>query len=159
MEMEVSESNCLPRAIVTAPDPGGSEYPTIACNVIEAQPSDRCDCGQPGRSATPEALVTPVLKQLTLNSRCGADGQASCNPDDFCVCQIIQETGADLSACVQDLPVDSAGFCYIEDPKSPALQQCLPSIPRRFRFVAEDSAKIPMDGAHLFIACEGMPVP
>jgi len=56
------------------------------------------------------------------------------------------------------LPTDTPGFCYIDDSTSPALRRC-PSIQQQvLRFVEQDGAKIPADGALLFLACEGSSV-
>ncbi|HYQ44395.1 MAG TPA: hypothetical protein VER11_20570 [Polyangiaceae bacterium] len=146
---------CLPRVLGTKPDTGGSEFGAIGCKVIEVQASGRCDCGRPGRGAAPSAIVSGVFAKLQTSGACGATGQPKCDSADFCACQITQETGDDLTACVLNAATPTPGFCYIDEPTSSALEQCPPNQQQRLRFVGEGDAKIPAEGALLFMACEG----
>jgi hypothetical protein len=155
---EALGAKCLPRALATVPDKGGSEYPAVDCNVVEVQASDHCDCEQPGRAAPPAALVPPMFSELRSQGLCGSAGNASCDADNFCLCQIKQATGDELTACVAEASPESPGFCYIDDPNSPALAQCPPHQQRKLRFVGDGSAKIPAAGAQLFVACGGHPL-
>ena len=147
---------CLPRPLITVPDKGGSLSPATACHVIEVQAIDRCDCAQAGRSAAPSALVSSVLQQLALSGTCGpSPGQPKCDAANFCLCQINQETAADLDSCVANQPTTRAGFCYIDDSTSSALRQCPLNQQQKLRFVEQQGVKIPAPGAVMFLACDG----
>ena len=153
---EALNQKCLPRAIETVPDKNGSSAPAIACNVIEVQPATGCDCGRPGRSPAASAFLAPVFNQLKSGGNCGDGvGQSKCDAASFCVCQINQETGDALTSCVANLPTDEPGFCYIDDSTSSALRTCPKNQPHTLRFVAAGDAKIPAEGALLFVACQG----
>jgi hypothetical protein len=71
------------------------------------------------------------------------------------MCQINQETGADLTACRANATVSMPGFCYIDDPASPALVNCPSSEKQILRFVDGAESKTPTQGATTFIACQG----
>jgi hypothetical protein len=145
---------CLPRALNTVPDPTGGFGQTIGCNMIEVQPGTECDCTKPGRSPAPAALLPAVFSQLKISGGCGdAAGQSQCDAANFCACQIKQETGDELLACVANQPT-TPGFCYIDEPTSSALAQCPATQPQKLRFVGEDAVKIPAEGARLFLACD-----
>jgi hypothetical protein len=72
------------------------------------------------------------------------------------MCEIKQEAGADLVACEANAGTLSPGFCYIDDPASPAVAHCPSNDQRVIRFV-ESAAKLPADGALTFLACEATP--
>jgi len=152
---EALVGKCLPRALTTIEDPTGGSAKTVGCNVIEAQPSTSCDCNKPGRSEAPSALLPAVFRQLRNTGSCGeGTGQSKCDAEDFCVCQIKQETGDDLVACIANQS-SAPGFCYIDDPTSSALAQCPRNQPQTLRFIGEGAATIPAAGARLFLACDG----
>ena len=153
---EALHAKCLPRPIETVPDKNGGYSQAIGCNMIEVQESTDCDCGQPGRSPAPAALLTAVFNQLKAGGSCGdAAGQSKCDLASFCVCQINQETGDDLSACVANAPLATPGFCYIDDSSSSALRDCPANQRQKLRFVEQGEAKIPAEGALMFLACQG----
>ncbi|HEY0464356.1 MAG TPA: hypothetical protein VGC79_09120 [Polyangiaceae bacterium] len=147
---------CLSRPIVTGPDANGGPVQAIGCNVIEVQKSNVCDCTQPGRSPAPSALGPALFNSLQNSGNCGnSAGQSACDAANFCLCQIHQETGEDLSSCVANAPTNTPGFCYIDDSTSSALRGCEPNRQQLLRFIGQGDAKIPADGALLFLACKG----
>jgi len=152
---EALRAKCLPRSILTGPDQNGGPAQTIACDVIEVQKFDACDCGQPGRAPAASTLASAVFKQLEITGICGSAGQSSCDAASFCACKIHQETGEDLSRCVANAATDTPGFCYIDDSTSSALRSCPKNQRQLLRFIGQGSAKIPADGALLFLACNG----
>jgi len=150
---------CLPRAIETRPDKNGGPAQAIGCNIIEVQKSNACDCGRPGRSPTLSTVSQSVIRQLKNTGYCGdSAGQSQCDVANFCVCEIHQETGEDLGNCVANLPTETPGFCYIDDSTSSALKNCPKNQQQVLRFIEQDGAKIPADGALLFLACVGASV-
>ena len=156
---EALRAKCLPRPIVAGPDKDGGPAQAIGCNVVEVQKSNDCECGQPGRSPLPSALAGAVLRELQLTGSCGGSpGQSTCDAASFCLCQIHQETGDDLSSCVANAATDTPGFCYIDDSTSSALRNCPPNQQQVLRFIEQDGAKIPAEGALLFLACSGAQV-
>jgi hypothetical protein len=145
---------CLPRAIAHTEDSSGNN--TISCQIVEAQKTGSCNCGQPGRSPADPTLVPAVFRQLEESGTCGPGvGQTPCDATGFCMCDINQEQGADLTSCEANVSTPTAGFCYIDDPASAALKNCPTSQKRLIRFVDQGSAKTPADGALTFIACPG----
>jgi hypothetical protein len=142
---------CLPRPPEI--DPNTKQ---VACEVIEARPSGCGDCSQPGRAPADAQLVSAVRSELQASGICGVSGKPDCST--FCQCQIEQESGTDLSACEQGQPLDTPGYCYIDDPKSPAVEHCPPTQKRVLQFIDSPSNRIPANDAVAFIACQGAPV-
>lgn len=142
---------CLPRPAQI--DPVTKQ---VQCKVVEAQVGN-CDCTQPGRDQVPDALLASVRKQLEATGNCDVTGQPACS--EYCGCQIVQEQGPDLEACRNNQPESSLGlpgYCYIDDPASPALKNCPANQKRLLRFVSGSGGqKIPAPGAYAFIACLG----
>jgi hypothetical protein len=144
------QGKCLPRALT--PDPVTQQVP---CRVIEAQKSG-CDCTLPGRATADAAIIPVVQAQLQTAGDCGGTGQAACST--FCECEISQETGADLTSCEAD-ETAPPGYCYIDDPSSPAVQGGPVNEKRLLRFVDSDATHpTPAPGAIAFIACDGAPI-
>lgn len=143
------KGKCLPRPLEK--DAEGK----VLCKVIEAQKSG-CDCALPGRGPADPAILRAVRDQLELTGQCGKGTQESC--DSWCECEILQETGADLTSC-QSGGGAPAGYCYVDsDPmqlaKCPSNQQQL----LRFMDGNNGQVKTPAQGAVAFIACLGAPV-
>jgi hypothetical protein len=146
---------CLPRAPQMDP-----ETHQVACQVIEARPSG-CDCTLPGRRPidvkSDPGIIPAVRAELAASGNCGVPGKPACSS--FCECEIQQEgdqgDAADLTACQQDKMPSQPGYCYIDDPKSSAVEHCAPNQKRILRFVDSPSNRIPADGAIAFIACLG----
>jgi hypothetical protein len=152
---EALHGKCLPRPIEVEPAENGGPAQTIGCDVIEVQNSDACDCGAPGRSPVSSELLPAIFAQLKANGYCSAAGQSKCDATSFCMCQIDQETGEELSNCVAGLPTSTPGFCYIQDSSSPALRHCPSNQRQVLRFVEQDGAQTPAEGALAFLACQG----
>ena len=147
---EALQGKCLPRAL--APDPVTQQVP---CDVIEAQKSG-CDCTLPGRGPADPTVIPAVLAQLQASGNCGGAGQVACST--FCECAILQESGDGLIACQADQAAPP-GYCYIDDPNSPAVVNCPVNQKRLLRFVDSDAThQTPAAGAIAFIACEGAPL-
>jgi len=152
---EALRGKCLPRPIAVEPGANGGPGQAIGCNVIEVQKSADCDCGRQGRSPVPSELLSAVFDQLRASGNCGAAEQSKCDAATFCMCQIDQETGDELSNCVANLPTSTPGFCYIQDSSSPALRHCPLNQQQVLRFIEHDDAKTPAEGALVFLACQG----
>jgi hypothetical protein len=147
---EALKGKCLPRAIET--DPVTHQ---VQCEVIEAQKSG-CDCTLPGRGPADPTIISAVEEQLQNAGTCGAAGQPACSS--FCECEILQETGDGLTACEADQTAPP-GYCYIDDPTSPAVKNCPDNQKRLLRFVDSDAThQTPAAGAIAFIACLGAPI-
>ena len=150
-------AGCLPRALLHVKDANGSDTAAISCGVLEVRAAGSCDCSQAGRSAVDPRVLPATYQQLSSASECGATAQPACDATGFCACEINQETGADLQACVSDSTPSAAGFCYIDDPASTFVAAC-PSDERRiFRFVSAPSNELPAPDALTFIVCEDAP--
>jgi hypothetical protein len=147
------KGKCLPRAIQKNTDG------TVECEVIEAQKAGQCDCTLPGRAPADPAIYPAVFNQLSTTGTCGdAPGQAKCDQSGFCMCEITQEQ-AGLSACESGQTTGpEAGYCYIDDPTSPALKNCPDNQKRLLNFVSAGNGKTPAQGAIAFIACLGAPI-
>lgn len=145
------KGKCLPRRVETDPD-----TQQVLCKVIEAQPAGACDCKLAGRGEVEPVLIPAVDRELAARQHCGGKDQPSCSS--FCKCEILQEqSAADLAACRAGEKAPP-GFCYIDDPASPAVKSCLSNEKRTLRFVDSDSAhRTPAQGAFAFIACVGAP--
>lgn len=142
---------CLPRPVQA--DPVTKQ---VQCKVVEAQRGS-CDCAQPGRAPVNSALLGSVRDELASTGNCGGPKQPACS--EFCGCEIAQEKDADLDACRNNAPessLSSPGYCYIDDPASPALKNCPANEKRLLRFVSgRGGQRIPAPGAVAFIACAG----
>jgi len=156
------QGKCLPRALAsqTAADGGPEVTGTgqVACQVIETRASG-CDCNLPGRKAvSPEssAVLASIRSQLQVNGSCDVAGKPAC--DSFCQCEVRQESGADLTACQKNQDPEQPGYCYIDDPSSPAVANCPANQKRILRFADTPSNRIPANGAIAFIACLGAPL-
>jgi hypothetical protein len=60
---------------------------------------------------------------------------------------------------VQGQPLDTPGYCYIDDPKSPAVEHCPPTQKRVLQFIDSPSNRIPANDAVAFVACQGPRLP
>jgi hypothetical protein len=150
------QGQCLPRAPRIDP-----ETHQVQCSVIEARPNPTsCDCKAPGRAVPDARLLPAVLRQLQADGQCGAPGQVACTS--FCECEILQESaGPALDACLKDEapPAGSPpGYCYIDDPGSPALANCPSNEKRILHFVSPNGQPIPAADAIAVVACIGSPV-
>ena len=155
---EALKGKCLPRKLQheLAPD-GVTVTQSVECEVIEAQRAGKCDCTLPGRAPATADIKPAVFRQLASSGTCGtAMGQATCDEsaNGFCMCEIKQEDGADLTNCQAGSPAP-AGYCYIDDPNSALLKNCPDNQKRLLRFVDDATTKTPAQGAIAFIACLG----
>ena len=144
------QGRCLPRQIQVDP-----QSKQVLCTMVEAQEGSSCDCHAEGRAPLDPDTVAAVQRQLVDSGICGRTGQPPCST--FCQCEIKQEEGENLEACREDrdLPIP-AGFCYVDDPSSPLLQNCPENEKRLLRFVnATNGQRTPATGAVAFIACLG----
>ena len=122
------------------------------CLIAEAFESDACDCSTPGRRPASREAARLTVPQLETAGLCaGADCAR------YCICEIEQETGAELDACRNAL--DTAGladgWCYV-DPAAglgnPSLvMNCYSTDQRLIRFAAP-----PAGQSNVFIACEAL---
>jgi hypothetical protein len=147
---EVLGPRCLPRSLET---PGLAQ---IACSVVEARLGTSCSCSDPGRTELPRldatfGIVQDALMQAGL---CGGATGVACS--DYCMCEIEQLSGAELSACQSSLqdPTGVYGFCYV-DPENgigvPEIVAACPSTQRRvIRFLGVEA---PAPDAATFVVC------
>ncbi len=147
------QGKCLPRAPRIDP-----ETHRLQCAVIEARPpGSTCDCNTAGRRVPDARLLPDLQRQLGTDGQCGGPGQVACAS--FCECEILPEAaGPALDACLRDEPVPAGsppGYCYIDDPSSPALTNCPSNEKRLLRFVSPDAQPVPAAGAVALIACVG----
>jgi hypothetical protein len=153
-------ATCLPRPLV-------AENNEVPCTVVEAfQPpmGTACSCTDPGRralegdTAKVRGAVEDELKALSL---CGGNSGVSCAS--YCMCEIIQFSGAELDTCQNSEtdPMNIYGYCYVDpyaDPPqgNPALVADCPDTQRQIiRFLGPD---VPKPRALGFIACLGASV-
>jgi hypothetical protein len=158
---EALKGKCLPRALQHVPDANGNPTPAVECQVIEAQKAGMCDCSLPGRKIADSLIYPAVFRQLEASGTCGsAAGQTKCDTTGFCMCEITQEVDtpggpADLTTCQANGMPSQAGYCYIDNPVSPALKNCPDNQKRLLKFVDGPNTKTPAQGAIAFIACLG----
>ncbi len=140
---------CVPRQLT--PD---DETRRVPCAMVEALPRDASGQCEPcssirGRQAPNLRVARAVRGQLDDVGRCR---DASC--EEYCLCEIQQAEGADLTACQTDPSASTPGYCYIDAEAKvgdPALVQDCPN-QRGLRFVGDET---PRNGAQTFIACVG----
>jgi hypothetical protein len=162
------KGKCLPRPLEVGADGG------VPCVVVEARLPDAggtctpCDDANalPGRKNIESPAMDPVVRtQLAEGGYCSESGGTRC--DQYCLCEISQYTGDDLTNCQtqQAEPTSPKGYCYVdgnpapgEDPGSndvaarrQIVANCPASQPRLLRFATE----VPQKGAIAFIACLG----
>jgi hypothetical protein len=151
-------AGCLPIMLPIDTNPASPTFGEVACQVVETS-AGPCDCSEPGRAPVDPNLVTSIRVSLQADGKCGATGQAACAS--FCMCEIVQESGVAATSCKAD-PVAAAadtsvpaGFCYANDPASPALAQCPSNQKQKLLFVSPSTEPTPTPGSVLFLACAG----
>jgi hypothetical protein len=147
---------CLPRPLQADP-----QTHQVLCKVIEAQPAGAtCNCKAPGRAPVDSQIVPAVQRELRADGHCGNPGQPLCAS--FCQCEILQESsGPALDACRLGLPAPAGsppGYCYIDDPASPAVKHCAPNQKRKLQFVSVGEQQTPASGAVAVVTCLGASV-
>jgi hypothetical protein len=175
---EALTAKCLPRPLAPETAAGSPEFGKVPCAVVEVRPrpqtGEACSQCVPGTGLLPlegdRKKVEPAVREYLRNQgQCGLQGLPSC--DQFCLCEIEQFTGDDLTACRTQLtdPADLYGYCYIdpaaseangEDPAivrgEEALVESCPDTQRRvLRFLGEN---LPARDGLAFIACIGAAV-
>jgi hypothetical protein len=151
-------AGCLPIMLPSDTNHASPTFGEVACQVVETS-AGSCDCSKPGRAPVDPNLVTSIRVSLQSDGNCGASGQTACAS--FCMCEIVQESGVAATACKAD-PVAAAadtsvpaGFCYANDPASPALAQCPSNQKQKLLFVSPSTEPTPTPGSVLFLACSG----
>lgn len=158
---EALKGKCTPRALAFEKGPDGGPTNQVACEVIEAQKAGKCNCPDAttptaGRVAADPQIKDAVFRQLNTAGSCGNAGQVACDDANFCMCEIVQEQGQPLADCLADKATAATpGYCYIDDPASPALMNCPANEKRLLRFVSDGMTQVPAQGAIAFIACLG----
>ncbi len=159
---EALKGKCLPRPIQT------NNQGQVLCKVIEAQKSGCGDCTAAGRGpATDPQLMSAVQDQLMATGNCGHTGQVACST--WCQCEILQESGTDLTTCQTNQPVKTPGYCYIDKTAEnapganvaaieAALSKCPSNQQQLLHFQDSPTEKTPAQGAVAFIACLGAPI-
>ncbi|HEY3493118.1 MAG TPA: hypothetical protein VGK73_00475 [Polyangiaceae bacterium] len=126
------------------------------CAVIEAHRAEACECDESlGRMEPSDDDVGDALGQLRSDHQCGDTTGIDC--DSFCLCEIRELEGDDLSACQNELvePTESHGFCYIDTQSgtvNPAIVRSCPGYAKRaLRFTGEG---VVTDGAFALVVCD-----
>ncbi len=95
-----------------------------------------------------------IRQQLLATGACGTSTTLPCA--DFCTCYVIQENG---SGCKTDpvayamIGTVSSGFCYADDPTSPALAACPANEKQKILFVSKSFDPMPQPNAQVFLIC------
>jgi hypothetical protein len=155
---EALKGKCLPRKLAKVPGADGAPTNQVECQVIEAQKAGQCDCSVGGRQPADPAIFPAIARQLQALNTCGGTNQPPCTEAGFCICEVRQEQGQALLDCqANSMAVATPGYCYIDDPASPALKDCPDNQKQLLRFVDDGSGmnKVPAQGATAFIACLG----
>jgi hypothetical protein len=159
---------CLPRQLAPQTNPEPPEtFGQVPCKVVEALPlaatNNVCDCAAAGRKTLEpgDPLDAAVRKELAELQICGGSSVTGLGCNDYCLCEILQFTGDNLSQCQATKTASTAGYCYI-DPSigvgNPDLvKDCQPTEHRILQFVDDEATGIdtPQKGAVAFIACAG----
>lgn len=171
---EALTAKCLPRPLAPETQEGSPEFGKVPCAVVEVRPkTGECAVCEPSAGRIPlsgdkEKVIPAVREYLRNQGQCDADGLTRCS--EFCLCEINQFTGDDLTACrTQAAPEGLNGYCYIdpaasaangEDPAIIAGEEALvatcPDTQRRvLRF---QGTNLPARDGLAFIACIGAAV-
>ncbi|HEY3496627.1 MAG TPA: hypothetical protein VGK73_18135 [Polyangiaceae bacterium] len=156
-------SQCLPRPLPIESNPESPEFGHVPCAIVETvAPSGTCSCdaarGRISLEAASPNLRSAVEEQLTIRGVCGGDTGRPCR--DYCLCQLEQLEGDELSACQAGADDPNAyGYCYVDPAQgigNPELVAACGETKRRvLRFVGEG---LPANGSDTFIACVGAPL-
>jgi hypothetical protein len=173
---EALTAKCLPRPLAPETAMGSPEFGKVPCAVVEVRPrpqtGEECSpCGT-GRHLLEgdRKKVEPAVREYLRNQgQCGLQGLPGC--DQFCLCEIDQFTGADLTTCRTELayPESMYGYCYIDPAASEASNEdpaivagernlvasCPPTQQRVLRFLGDN---LPARDGLAFIACIGAAV-
>jgi hypothetical protein len=111
-----SVRTCFPQPLDLVTDPQSPDYGRVPCVLITAARVETpyCDCTLAGYAPVTDAQAALARDELRVGSLCEG---ACC--DDYCFCQLLQLSGADLDYCqgrIPELPPDTYphGFCYVE---------------------------------------------
>jgi hypothetical protein len=152
-QLSLKSGGCLPR-----PLPVNALLAQTTCSVVEANGVNACNCSQAARAPVDANLVTVIRQQLLGSGNCGVSGQPAC--EKFCICEILQEMGTYGTECKTDTVAASqtlitAGFCYADDPASPALANCPANEQQKILFVSTAEEPTPSPDALAFLVCPG----
>jgi len=143
----------------------------VGCRLVEAVPPISTNgmdcttfCTKNQRTVASGSLASDTTRALQNTKTCDTTGGVSCSA--MCLCQLNQETGANLNTCQNDpdgptitsLP---PGFCYVEPAEGAGsntnlVAQCPASKKRIWRFGGNNPASgtnVPLNGAYLFAMC------
>jgi hypothetical protein len=175
---EALTAKCLPRPLAPETVEGSPEFGKVPCAVVEVRPrpqtGEQCNECIPGTGLLPlvgdRKKVEPAVREYLRNQgQCGLQGLPNC--DQFCLCEIEQFTGDDLTTCRTQLapPESMYGYCYIDPAASEAsgedpaivlgerdlVESCPPTQKRVLRFLGDN---LPARDGLAFIACIGAAV-
>jgi hypothetical protein len=128
---------------------GPDRFRDSECVVVEARPTDACDCdpstGRTAPTGLAEELATDAADELR---------DVGLDPNGYCLCQVTPLGGEALDACLNTADGgDGAGYCFI-DPENghgdASLVAHCPAGKYRLRFVGTD---LPAAGAITFSEC------
>jgi hypothetical protein len=146
------------------------------CNVVEVVSNDRLngpDCSaycqsigrNVGTAAVPASIVADVTAAMQNAKICDAIGQPACSS--LCVCQLPQETGANLTACQNATDgtenLIPPGFCYVDPDRgagsNPDIVASCPRAARQLiRYAGNNptggsGVAVPLPGSFVFLSC------
>ena len=170
---EKLKGSCLPRPLTINAD--GS----LPCAVIEVVPGSKLNgvdcatyCKNEQRNVpnppTPQ-MSAAVLASMKQSNLCDEPGGPTCSS--MCLCELPQETGANLTGCQNDDDATAnqslpPGYCYIDATLNPPLgdpslvAKCPETERRILRFVGNcptctQGVAVPLGGAIVYTACQG----
>jgi hypothetical protein len=153
---------CLPRKLAPDADRASATFGQVPCSVVEAVPdvdgACGCDATQGRKDIESVDLRQAVRVELEANRLCGGDTSVNCNS--FCLCEVKQLEGADLTACqAGSKDPNRYGYCYVDADQGigdPALvSQCPATQKRLLRWTGEG---LPANGSSMMMACLGAPL-
>ena len=145
---------CLPLPLtVSASDPTH-----VACHVAEIEPNisqtdDACDCSVDGLSNASAAVQQRAFDDLTSHGFCGGTTQLNC--DEYCVCEIPELAGDDLTSCQNDVKYAGTtdGFCYVDPAQGAGDALLVASCPSTRKRYVRFSGSFPHLDATPFVDC------
>lgn len=147
-QLRFSEGSCLPRELPS--DSTGM----IPCEVVEVSKAAG-SCTDRGRLALAPSVALAALQYMEEKGFCGENAPVDC-AESFFLCGIVQLEGAERETCLSDAAdpetFQASGFCYIDDPESPLVDDCDVTQKRQLRMVGQD---VPVAGSVIVLVCGG----
>jgi hypothetical protein len=129
---------------------GPDKFRDSECVVVEARPTDACDCDPSTGRTAPTGLAEELAGDATDELR-----DVGLDPNGYCFCQVAPLGGEALDACLNTADGgDGAGYCFIDPENGHGDASLVAHCPQggkyRLRFVGTD---LPAAGAITFTEC------